>query len=190
MFLMAHTGLTLGVSWLIARYTKRVTGGERAIIKREKGNSIDYRLILVGSILPDIIDKPIELFAPWLGLGTGRGVAHTLLFALVLLIIGTYLYRRGRPGVLYLALASSGHLVLDRMWQMPGVLLWPLYGVTFPQVGKEGAFNQITDWWQMLFRDAWVYIPEIIGGMILILFFVHLWRCNGLSEFVRSDSIG
>ncbi len=200
MFILAHTGLTLGVSWLIVRQrTRRAISGEGTTVKREsymiaacqqsgsvKEKGVDYRLILLGSILPDIIDKPIGLLAPWLGLGTGRGIAHTLLFALMLLTIGTYSYRRGRPGFLYMSLASCGHLILDRMWQMPRVLLWPLFGTTFPQVGKEVGINQIVDWWQMLFKDAWVYVPEIIGGVILFIFFVRLWRFGGVSEFVRS----
>ena len=32
---------------------------------------------------------------------------------------------------LTLALASTGHLVLDGLWSEPEVLFWPLYGITF-----------------------------------------------------------
>ncbi|HUW65296.1 MAG TPA: metal-dependent hydrolase [Spirochaetia bacterium] len=203
MFLLAHTGITSGAAWLINRYAK---SRENAVVPEERCgdgsylftaypqaepenmNNVDFRLIILGSILPDIIDKPFELFFPHLGMGTGRGVAHTLLFALILLIIGTYHYRRGRPGFLYMALASAGHLVLDRMWQMPKVLLWPLYGFSFPVVGKPGL-GQIPVWWHMLLGDPWVYVSEVIGGLILLLLFVRLWRCGGLGDFVREGRI-
>ncbi len=202
MFLLAHTGLTLGAAWVI----DRVFSGRAAdagVLVQEKGSyiftaypqpetsrqsNVDYRLILLGSVLPDIIDKPIELFFPQLGLGTGRGIAHTLAFAVLLLAVGWFLYRRVRPGFLYMALASTGHLVLDRMWQMPKILLWPLYGFGFPVVGEPGL-AQIPVWWHMLLTDAWVYVPEMIGGLILLFFLVRLCRCGGMGEFVRVGKV-
>jgi len=52
MFVLAHTGITLaaarGMEKLMAR---------RGI--RKLPELLDYRLVLVGSMLPDIIDKPL-----------------------------------------------------------------------------------------------------------------------------------
>ena len=87
-----------------------------------------------------------------------------------------------------MALASTWHLVLDRMWQIPKLLLWPLYGLSFPVVGKPGL-AQMPVWWQMLVTDAWVCVPEMIGGLILLFFCVRLWRCGGMGEFVRAGKV-
>ena len=122
MFLLAHTGITTAAAWLINRYsTDRENAAKSSSYiftsypqpEPENVNTVDFRLIILGSILPDIIDKPFELVFPHLGTDTGRGMAHTLIFNLLLVGIGWHLYRR--PGFLYMALASCGHLVLDRM---------------------------------------------------------------------------
>ena len=55
--------------------------------------SIDYRIVLLGSLLPDIIDKPLWLFAGSYIAPSGRGYAHTLLFNLALFICGLILIR-------------------------------------------------------------------------------------------------
>jgi hypothetical protein len=71
MLLFGHIGITLGVAWLIESKLK---------VK------MDYRLIIIGSLLPDIIDKPVGMIL--LPLNNGRVFGHTLLFILILLLIG------------------------------------------------------------------------------------------------------
>jgi len=129
--------------------------------------------LVVGANLPDLIDKPVGVFFPDLGLGTGRGIAHTLVFNLGLLAIGVYLYGHGWPWFLYVALASLGHLVLDEMWRLPRVLLWPFYGFSFPRVGRRGFMAQILAWWQALRTQPGVYGFEAAGAMLIL---VYLWR--------------
>ncbi|OAT85108.1 metal-dependent hydrolase, partial [Desulfotomaculum copahuensis] len=142
-----------------------------------------------GSMLPDIIDKPLGLLAPWLGLGTGRGIAHTLVFALFLLALGLWFYRTGRSGLLYMALASAGHLVLDRMWQMPRVLFWPLFGFAFPVVGRHGFLAQLLAWWHTLWTNPGVFVPEILGAVILALFAARLRQRGVWGEFISTGAI-
>ena len=95
---------------------------------------IDYRLILLGSMLPDIIDKPLGI---WL-LDTGRSIGHTLVFGSVLVAAGFTLYAwRCSTGLLGLSFASVIHLVLDQMWLAPRTLLWPAYGWSFERGDVE-----------------------------------------------------
>ena len=150
---------------------------------------MDYRLILLGSMLPDLIDKPMGLLAPGLGLGIGRGIAHTLVFALILLVVGLFFYGVGRRGLLYVALASAGHLVLDRIWQLPQVLFWPLYGYAFPAVGRSGILAQLAAWWYSLWTNPWVFVPEIIGAAVILAFSLSLRRHGGFSEFAKSGTV-
>ena len=98
-------------------------------------NRIDIRLLLVSSLLPDIIDKPIGQL--WLRgtLNNGRIFCHTLLFLLIITFIGVYLYRtRHRNWLLVLSGGVFTHLIFDEMWLMPGTLLWPLYGLAFERL--------------------------------------------------------
>ena len=71
MLLFGHIGITLGIAWFIESKLR---------VK------IDYKLIIIGSLLPDIIDKPVGMIL--LPLENGRVFGHTLLFVLILLLIG------------------------------------------------------------------------------------------------------
>ncbi len=110
MLLFGHIGITLGVAWLVESRLK---------VK------MDYRLIIIGSLLPDIIDKPVGMII--LPLHNGRVFGHTLLFILILLLIGLK-YRK----FLFLSFASFLHLIEDEMWKEPKTLFWPLLGFEFP----------------------------------------------------------
>jgi hypothetical protein len=70
---------------------------------------MDYRLIIVGAILPDIIDKPIGMLLFRNFFSNGRIFCHTLLFLVILTAAAVYLYRKkGKPGLLrYLLVLSS-----------------------------------------------------------------------------------
>ena len=84
-------------------------------------------------MLPDLIDKPLALFiAPTLVGHSLRSYGHTLVFAVMLLAVAVVLAllaKRQWPVVL--ALASSGHLILDTMWYSHRILLWPFTSSTF-----------------------------------------------------------
>ena len=94
---------------------------------------LDDRALIFGSMLPDLLDKPIAIFiAPDLVNHTLRNFGHTLLFAVVLLAVAftvTLWMRQSWP--LALALASAGHLVLDTMWYSHRILLWPFAASMF-----------------------------------------------------------
>ncbi len=89
--------------------------------------------LLLGALLPDIVDKPIHW---WLGL-PGRGIAH----AAIPLALGFYiLFRLAPHHRAILAAAAAGvifHLAED--WPHPYVIAWPLLGTWeyFPLQGLE-----------------------------------------------------
>ncbi|HUW65838.1 MAG TPA: hypothetical protein VMW83_14320 [Spirochaetia bacterium] len=78
--------------------------------------------------------------------------------------------------------------MLDRMWDMPIILLWPFMGVHFPPVDLPGV-AQFHVWWRQLFADPWVWVPEIIGGVIWAGFAVYLTRLRGWRQFIREGLI-
>lgn len=150
---------------------------------RQTKPAIDMRLILLGSLLPDIIDKPS---GQWLFEDTfsnGRIFSHTLLFLAVLVSTGIYLYlKQRRSWLLVLGLGTFAHLLLDEMWLTPRTLFWPFFGFDFPRV-------ELTSWGtnilQALFNDPSVYVPELIGFIILACFFGNLVRKGRLVAFIK-----
>jgi hypothetical protein len=146
---------------------------------------IDYRMVIIGSVLPDLIDKPLFLlFGNSLEL-SGRDYAHTLILGLLLLIGGLVLNRYGRPWLLVVSLSSFMHLVLDRIWNKPVTLFWPLMG---PLRG-ETTEGWVADRWYSIFTVPEAYIPEIIGLAILLAFFIRLIRNKGITEFLKNGIV-
>jgi len=153
---------------------------------KERIGSIDYRLVLLGSLLPDIVDKPLWLFTAREIFSSGRDFAHTLLFNLTLFISGLVLVRYRKSWLLIISLCSFVHLILDQMWNSPIVLLWPLLG-PFPELETVGWLSDII---QALVSQPEVYIPEIIGLIIIILFAYRLVIRKSIISFIRCGAIG
>lgn len=147
-------------------------------------NPIDYRLVLLGSFLPDIIDKPVFLLVGENASLSGRDYAHTLLFNLVLLIGGLILLRYQKSWLLVISISSFTHLILDQMWGSPVTLLWPLLG---PLVKGESA-GWLSGIWHDLLASPEVYIPEIIGLAIVLFFAYMLVKGKSVISFVRSGN--
>jgi hypothetical protein len=204
MLLFGHLGITAGVvkaSEIIylkirnknkQNYTSGINGvsdtQETVIhtgIDKPRKGKIDYRMVLAGSILPDLIDKPIFLllgdFIPL----SGRDYAHTLLFSLLLIAGGLVFLRNGRSRLLVLAISGVAHLLLDQIWNVPVTLWWPLLG---PIQGKPTE-GWIGDRWYSIFTLPEVYIPEIIGLVILLILFLKIVRNKRIFEFIRTGII-
>lgn len=84
----------------------------------------DYRLLIVGVLLPDAVDV-------WFG---GARLLHTLAFSVVLMTVIMILTRRGsarRRRVLPLAIGTFLHLVFDGAFSNTKVFWWPFGGTSF-----------------------------------------------------------
>ena len=149
-------------------------------------NPIDYRLVLLGSFLPDIIDKPVFLLTGSRASLSGRDYAHTLLFNLVLLISGLVLVRYRKSWLLIISISSFTHLILDRMWDSPVVLFWPLLG---PFVKGETT-GWLSNMFQWLLSSPEVYIPEIVGLIIVLLFVYRILKRKSVISFIRGGAVG
>jgi len=147
--------------------------------------SIDYRIVLLGSLLPDIIDKPLWFLTGGDIFSSGIGYAHTLLFNLTLFICGLILTRYGKSWLLIISLSSFMHLVLDQMWRRLATLCWPLLG-PIPESETAGWLLNIIQW---LFSYPHVYIPEIIGLVIILIFAYRLIMKKGIISFIRRGAI-
>jgi hypothetical protein len=163
-FFFAHLGLGLGLAWLVAwKLPVR----------------FDYRLVLFGSLLPDIIDKPLGYV---LGL-EGRIWAHTLVFLLALTALS---FAPRLWSLRFVAFGVGTHYLVDRLWESPRILLYPAFGWSFNPV----AFDT-ERWVYTLLNDPLVQAGEIIGAAILVLF---VWRnrlgsWKALRDFARHGTL-
>ena len=151
---------------------------------RHKLGSVDYRLVLLGSLLPDIIDKPLwlvfsDIFA------SGRAYGHTFLFNIVLLICGLLVVKYRQSWLLTFSLGSIMHLILDQMWANPVTLWWPLLG----PLQREEITGWMHDVIQRLSSNPGTYIPEIIGLIIILLMGYGLIARNNSIRFIRIGAI-
>jgi hypothetical protein len=144
MYLLGHLGIGLGLAWTASRATRQ---------------DVDYRLVLLGSILPDLVDKPLGLA---LNLES-RLWAHTLVF------LGTVLAMSAIPRVrrlVFLGIGVATHLLLDRMWENPFVAVWPALGLGFPVDGGVDLWGIL----EVLWKDPIVLGGEIVGLVVIVLF--------------------
>lgn len=180
MIFFGHLGITTGV---IKTY-------EKIFYKDKDLNnkvSVDYRLVLVGSILPDIIDKPIGAYLFRSTFHNSRIFAHTLAFSVMLILIGTYfLYKHRKSNILLLGTCSSIHLILDSMWLYPAILFWPYFGLKFP-TRPEG--NWINSGIIRLLTDPSYYLSEIIGFFIIAYYFIRLIKNKQIKAFISQGKL-
>ena len=83
--------------------------------------AVDYRLVVVGAVLPDAVD----------GVFGGASVLHSLLFSVVLLaavMLATRQQRVARRRFLAVPIGTFLHLVLDAMWTRTHAFWWPFLG--------------------------------------------------------------
>jgi hypothetical protein len=132
----------------------------------------DYRLLIVGSVLP-LLD----------GLSGGARALHSITVSiglLAVLMLATSGRRPIRKMLLGLPIGMFLHLVFDGAWNNTDVFWWPFTGAAF-----DGAPFPITD------RGVISVLLEAAGVAIC----VWLWKVNGLStaerraEFMRTGSL-
>lgn len=97
-------GVALGLVWLVFR-----------------DPAFDYRTVVVGALLPDLVDAPFG----------GARVAHTLLAAVAVLtvvMLSTRGRRHVRRSLLAVPIGMFAHLVADGMWARTHMFWWPFFG--------------------------------------------------------------
>jgi membrane-bound metal-dependent hydrolase YbcI (DUF457 family) len=184
MLLFAHTGIALGAAAVIAGVANN---REKVFWFKSLSKFLDIRFLVVGSMLPDIIDKPVGMYLFRDTFSNGRIFSHTLLFLLVLAAIGVWLYKtKVQAWMLALVTGTFFHLVLDSMWQIPGTLFWPLMGLNFTAIETEGWIEGV---FSAYVSNPSVYIPELIGTAILIWFGIVVIKRKQVIAFLKSGRV-
>ena len=144
---------------------------------------VDYRFILIGAILPDLLDGALGLF--FFDGPAGRWIAHSLLLN-VAVTVAIILFLRGetRQSVFGIGVGWLLHLVGDGMWDAPETFLWPLAGTEFALSPREPYS------WDLFVHPldhAWTWGGELVGIAILAWFWVafSLGKGDRLKIFLK-----
>jgi inner membrane protein len=145
---------------------------------------IDYRVVLLGALLPDLIDVPLGRFLLRDRYGSQHLWGHTLLLVVVL-SLGVMLFLRGDAARRWfvLPMAALVHLGLDAMWNHPVAFYWPLFGTRFPH-------EAIGPWWHALGSPVEI-VKELAGlGLLAYLVVGHdLQDRRHRREFLRTGRL-
>ncbi len=109
--------------------------------------------LLLGALLPDLIDKPAGILFDT----SGRGVAHSVM---VMGVVFYFLYRLlplHRPVILALAIGVFFHIAEDLPDMV--VIFWPLLG-PWPYLERQGLINTIYTYY-FEFRRPVEFIMEL-----------------------------
>jgi hypothetical protein len=167
-----HVGMTL----LAVRYVFR-------------DPAMDLRWVVAGSLLPDVIDKPIGSVLFHDALGTHRLAAHAIVFPVAALFVVIAATGRGsaiRKGLIGLVIGALFHLVLDAAWADPEAFWWPLLGLEFPEV-PDSAIGPLL---RRMLTDPLVWAGEAAG----LAYLVYLWwrwvpQAGGPGAVVRTGRL-
>ena len=210
MLVFGHTGITLGAAVVLANVLTRrcipngienetavstqadsnvqeSAASQRTSILSRLAERIDLRLLFVGSLLPDIVDKPVgqcffrDVFS------NGRIFSHTLLFLIMVTLVGLWLYQRyTKNWLLVFAFGILTHLICDQMWRSPRTLLWPIYGFSFERMDLT---HWVSNLLYALQTNAQVYVPELVGLVILVWFAAELVRRGEVIAFIKTGRV-
>jgi hypothetical protein len=136
-------GVALGLVWLVFR-----------------DPAFDYRVVVVGALLPDVVDAPFG----------GARLAHTLLGSvtvLVVVMLATRGRRHLRRSLLALPIGMFAHLVADGMWARTTTFWWPFFGRSL--TGRLPALDH---------GLAVLILEELVGAVLV----GWCWHRFGLSD--------
>ncbi|MFC2051628.1 metal-dependent hydrolase [Chloroflexota bacterium] len=212
MFIFGHIGLTLGAATILANSLpssnfagttgrkinkpspfSRFPSNISAFLTHSNswfvslGNYIDIRLLVIASLLPDIIDKPVGIYFLKEVISNVRIICHTLIFLILITAVGFYLYKRhSQTSLLGVSFGVFTHLVFDQMWLAPRTLFWPIYGITSD---KSGTTDWIINMLHALMTNPQVYIPELVGIALLAWFTLALMQKRAVFCFLKYGQV-
>lgn len=143
---------------------------------------VDIRFLLLGIILPDLVDLPLGTVALADRYSTGELWAHSLTLPTIYMVGVLLITGRGRRRRAYMALGVGWlfHLLLDGIWVDPEVLFWPFFG-DIPAGGTP--FWPLA--WERAVSDPWRWVKEVVG----IAYLSWLWVTLGLGSSRRRREV-
>jgi hypothetical protein len=166
-----HIGLTMAIVWFVMRGNVRV----------------DYRIVAVASLLPDLVDKPIGRIFFRSEFESGRLFGHTLLLNVALFCVLFFMRGKAKRKFVLVPTASLLHLAQDAMWSTPEVFWWPLFGTEFPRSPVTGGVLSFMH----PSNVSGFYWQEAVGLALIVWLFVSHGMLNreGIKTFIRTGML-
>lgn len=172
MFFFGHVGITVGA---IHRFSN----------SKKSSPSIDYRWVAIGSILPDLLDKPVGLLYPNLFGNNTRLAAHSWFSCLTLLLFAAYFYKK--HNLKWLTVSYLMHMILDQMWGQREriIFLYPFLGNPIPWA--ESATTR----WLLFYQNSYTVTGELLGILILIKISLkyNLFKIENFKKFLSTGKL-
>jgi membrane-bound metal-dependent hydrolase YbcI (DUF457 family) len=153
-------------------------GGTVALVRYAfRDPNMDLRLLLVGALLPDLIDKPLGRVLQVGDYESGQLWGHTLALSATLMVVILLATRPRSPQRRLwfpLAVGSLFHLVLDFMWVHGETFLWPFLGTEFSEAPAGNLVDSLRD----NLTTWWVVAGEVAG----FLYLAWMWRRAHLDD--------
>ncbi|MCH7578780.1 MAG: metal-dependent hydrolase [Chloroflexi bacterium] len=170
MYPLGHMAAACGTAWLVRKAWRGHALRSRLLMGR-----IDYRAVAFGSLLPDLVDKPLIWFILRDSDFGGHHAGHSLLFSLALLALGLAAAARGDNRALLIAFGAVTHVAYDSLTHVPWSLLYPFVELDVPHNG-------------ILLRAA-----NIAGEAVVLFALVFLlgrpWARERMSQFIREGRL-
>lgn len=189
---LPHIVIACGIAWGVSRVGRAAGAAARSEARTQlngrqgetaagppggEREDLDFRLVALGSLLPDLVDKTFgrRLYQDDQG-WNDHTFGHTLAFNLALAGAAFKHYRRQHDTrLLSLAAGSATHLLVDPVIRVPRTLFWPLFGARFPRVNGLG-------------RPA-TLVSQALAFAILIAMFGRLAATGRLGRLLMSGRL-
>jgi hypothetical protein len=149
---------------------------------------LDYRLLALCALAPDVIDKPLAILA-FPEAHTSQLIAHALLPHVLLLVVSLLWWRPALPYVL----ALNSHLLADRMWNHTESFWWPLFGwdVFWQFKAMNTPEAMVSVYWDIITRYPQVWVVELLALGYLLSFGYRYGLTNWrrLAAFLRNGQL-
>lgn len=143
----------------------------------------DKNIILfcaLGSILPDIMDKPLGYLIFSSTLSNGKIFFHSLLICALFFVVGLFAWYRYRSrAFLGVAIGVLSHQIVDGMWLYSDNWFYPLSGPFPTQPPRPDYIRQVYAM-ETSSVTEWVFLAAI--AIILIIFVVNRYHNRDLFD--------
>jgi hypothetical protein len=120
-------------------------------------------IAVLGSFLPDLVDKPLAHFFLAGPVNLGQILGHILLGCLTILAVALVVYRRYHDRlVLLLPAGVLLHQVMDLAWLDPATWLYPVLGPLTPCNCAEGNYVATESLAEVSSLSEWIFLFVII----------------------------
>ena len=162
-----HTGTTVAILWFVFRGNTR----------------LDYRLAMLGALIPDLIDKPLGRILFRERFESGRLWGHSLLVNVLIFSILFFMRGRVKRKAVLVPIGSLLHLAEDGMWSLPRVFWWPLFGTSFPREPLDRGW--------LSYLQPEIVAQEAVGLALLVwLLAAHgMLNRDGVGVFARTGRL-